>query len=636
MPLLTATIRKPRTPDKPEVQALGMQHRVLPFLRETVNVDKRTVELAFSSEEPVERYFGWEILDHGRGSVRLTRMQTHGPLLVQHNADDQVGVVESVSVDSDRVGRAVVRFGGGQRAQEIFQDVVDGIRKSVSVGYVIHAMVLEKEEEGMDTYRINDWEPLEISIVSIPADTAVGVGRELKSEVVTTITREKTITMPPDTITAPTPAEVTAQLTAARTNAEQNERARVKSIRTLGEQHKRQDMANKAIDEGWSADQFNSRLLDELGKPIPTPAIGLDNKEVKRYSLFRAIRALANPTDTRAQRDAAFEFECSEAQLKINGRGEAKGLMIPHDVLVSRRLNTQKRDLVVGTASAGGNLVGTDIMPGSFIEVLRASNPVLADATILAGLNGSIAIPRHSAATTAYWVAESGAPTEGAPTFDQVTMSPKTVGAYLDISRKLMLQSSVDMEDFSFMDLAVQLGLAMGDSAIEGGGSNQPVGILGTAGIGDVAGGTNGLAPTWAHVSNIKKEVAKDNALMGRPKWYINSDTVAKLEQTERSSSTGYFILDPDRGSHTMAGYGYTETNLVPNDLTKGSGTALSAIIFGNFADLLIGLWGGLDFIVDQSTGSTSGTLRIVAFQSADVAVRHAQSFSAMKDAITV
>lgn len=637
MPTATATKRAPK-PAAPELRKLGVQHRVLPFLRETADKEKRTVELAFSSEEPVERFWGIEILDHGRKSVRLERIQTHGPLLVQHNADDQVGVVESVSLDSDRVGRAVVRFGGSQRAQEIFQDVVDGIRRSVSVGYVIHAMVLEESKDGTDSYRITDWEPLEISIVSIPADLAVGVGRELKSDVSTTVTRtESTTTMPPETITAPTPAEVSAQLTGARNEAVASERTRVTSIRALGKQHQRADLADKAVDEGWSLDQFNSRLLEELGKPIPSPAIGLDKKELQRWSLFRAIRALANSSDKRAQSDAAFEWECSAEQAKRNGT-EAKGMMIPHDVLVSRRLAAAagRRDLTVGTATAGGNLVGTDIQPGSFIEVLRASNPVMNDVRILTGLNGNVAIPRHSAATTAYWVAESGAPTEGAPTFDQVTMSPKTVGAFLDISRKLLLQSSIDMEDFTFMDLAAQLGLAIGDVTIEGGGSNAPTGILGTSGIGDVAGGTNGLAPSWVHISNIKKEVAKDNALLGNLKWYLNSDTVAKLEQVERSSGSGRFILDPDAAGRTMAGYGWTETNLVPNDLTKGTSSGVcSAIIFGNFSDALVGLWGGLDFIVDTSTASNVGGIRIVAFQSCDVGIRHPQSFSAMKDALT-
>jgi len=630
----------PGTATQIETRRLGVQTRLLPVRREAIDADARTVELAFSSETPVDRFFGLEILDHGRDAVRLDRIREHGPLLLDHNSRDVVGVVEEITIGADRVGRAVVRFGGGQRATEVFQDVVDGIRKSVSVGYQIHAMQLEQSGDAGDTYRITDWEPVEISLVSIPADLAVGVGREQEENgILTTITRNHSLIMDPVTISppaSPSPEEVRAQLSTARESGAATERNRVKTISALAKTHKRTDLGEAAIGEGVSVDVFQSRLLEVIGTPVSAPVLGMEKPEIRRYSLFRAIRALANPTNQAAQREAAFEFECSDAQRKLNGR-EGEGICIPHDVLVGRVLTQAgRRDLTVGAPTAGGNLVGTDILGGSFIDVLRASNPIMADAMILSGLTGDVAIPRHSAATIAYWVAESGSPTEGAPTFDQVTLSPKTVGAYLDLSRKLVQQSSIDMEAFAFMDLSAQLGLALGDVAIEGGGTNQPVGILGTAGIGNVAGGTNGLAPAWAHIANIKKEVAKDNALMGVPKWYLNADTVGKLETVERSSGSGYFILDSDRGGRTMGGYGYVESNLVPNDLAKGTGTGLSAIIFGNFADVLIGLWGGLDFIVDTATGSTSGTLRVVALQSADVGIRHPQSFSAMKDAITV
>ena len=142
-----------------------------------IDQEKRTVELAFSSETPVERWYGNEVLDHGPKAVRLGRMKQGGALLMDHNTSDQVGVVESVRIDADRTGRAVMRFGKSARAQEIFQDVVDGIRKNVSVGYRVLAAVLESSKDGVETYRITDWEPYEISLVSVPADATVGVGR---------------------------------------------------------------------------------------------------------------------------------------------------------------------------------------------------------------------------------------------------------------------------------------------------------------------------------------------------------------------------------------------------------------------------------------------------------------------------
>ena len=141
--------------------------------------DNRTVELAFSSEIEVERWYGVEILDHSPASVRLDRLRDGGALLVDHDWSDQVGVVESVSIDADRRGRAVVRFGRSARADEIFNDIVDGIRKHVSVGYrVLAAQLQEVRDEYTDVYRITDWEPYEISIVSVPADTTVGIGRQ--------------------------------------------------------------------------------------------------------------------------------------------------------------------------------------------------------------------------------------------------------------------------------------------------------------------------------------------------------------------------------------------------------------------------------------------------------------------------
>ena len=156
-------------------------HKALPFKlgdkldraflvkREAINVEARTVELAFSSEAPYERWWGIEILDHNASSIDLTRLNSHANLLCDHDARDVIGVVESVSIGLDKVGRAVVRFGKSARAEEVFQDVVDGIRKNVSVGYMINEAVLEAVsgdpvvDDAEDNYRVNSWTPFEIS-----------------------------------------------------------------------------------------------------------------------------------------------------------------------------------------------------------------------------------------------------------------------------------------------------------------------------------------------------------------------------------------------------------------------------------------------------------------------------------------
>ena len=178
----TTATRKPATTLKPG----STLHRAFLVKRETVDAAARTVELAFASETPYERYWGIEVLDCSPGAVRLDRLTSGGPLLCDHDTTDQVGVIESVHIGADRVCRAVVRFGKSVRASEVFQDVVDGIRQNVSVGYQIHAAVVvgaadnedgEIEMEETATYRITDWTPYEVSIVSCPADSSVGIGR---------------------------------------------------------------------------------------------------------------------------------------------------------------------------------------------------------------------------------------------------------------------------------------------------------------------------------------------------------------------------------------------------------------------------------------------------------------------------
>ena len=589
------------------------------FQRETVTEDRR-VTLAFSSETEVDRGWGMEILDHSAGAIRSEFIGSgRAPLLVDHDPADQVGVIEQMSLGSDRVARAVVRFGKSKRAEEIWQDVVDGIRSNVSVGYVINEMVADGRKGDREIFRAISWTPLEISIVSIPADTSVGVGRsaDLNAEPVITISEVQ---------------KMSDDIQVVREDASKVERSRVAAILDLAARHNHREFGEAAIRDGMSIEQFRGELLDKVGsKPLATAEIGLSEKEARNFSFVRAIRALSNPQDRRAQEEARFEFEVSDAAAKREGR-DSRGIMIPVDVL--------KRDITTSTASGtskGGNLVATDLLAGSFIDVLR-NRMVLntLGATFLTGLQGNVAIPRKSAAAAAYWVGEGSAPTEGAPTFDQVTMSPKTLAAYVDYSRRLMLQSSLDVETMVRNDLAASIAVAMDGAAVSGSGTNKPTGVLNTSGIGSVTLGTNGAAPTWAMVTNLVKEVEVDNALTGSAAFLTNGQVKAKMSNTPKQSSgiEGNFILGPQLDS--LYGYPLVVSQQVPSNLSKGSASGtLSAMIFGVWSDLLIGQWSGIDLMADPYTGSKEGTVRIVAFHDCDFAVRHPESFAECNEIVT-
>jgi len=582
------------------------------FERQSIMDEQRRATLAFSSEMSVDRGWGIEILDHSPESIDMEFIGSgRAPLLVDHEMADQVGVVEQIALGTDRVARAVVRFGKSERAEEIWQDVKDGIRSNVSVGYVINEMVSDGKKGDREIFRATRWMPLEISIVSIPADTSVGVGRSLE---------------------APAPAPVADPTIIVKETKMADdikvERDRVAAILELASRHNQREFGEAAIRDGASIEQFHGALLDKVGsKPLSVSnEIGMSDKEVRNFSFVRAIRALSNPQDRRAQEEAAFEFEASQAAQKKEGR-DSRGIMVPADVVY--------RDLTTSTASGtakAGNLVPTDLLAASFIDVLR-NKMVLNQlgAQFLTGLSGNVAIPRKTAASSAYWVGENTAPTEStnAPAFDQVTMSPKTLAAYVDYSRRLMLQSSLDIETLVRNDLATSIAVAMDGAAVAGSGTNKPTGVLNTSGIGSVTLGTNGGAPTWAMVVGLVKEVEIDNALTGAAAFLTNGQVKAKLASTSKQSSgvEGNFILGPDMNN--LYGFPIMVSQQVPSNLSKGSASGtLSAMIFGVWSDLLIGQWSGIDLMADPYTGSKEGTVRIVAFHDCDFAVRHPESFA--------
>ncbi len=608
-----------------------VQYRQMVIDRASAKPEARTVELKFSTEAPYERWWGVEILDHGSGSVRLARLKEAGPLLVGHDPDDHIGVLEQIWIGDDRTGRAFARFGKSARAEEIYQDVLDGIRKSVSVGYIVHRAVLVEEKDGKETYRIMDWEPLEVSIVSVPADPAAKTVNNSKRDHTLVIEYKSQEGAMPEPIVTPDPAAEAAKVKEITDNARKAEQTRIREITAYGEKFNMKEAAAQAVAAGVGIEEFRMQVLEKLGQVRPvatTPDIGLSAAEARQFSVVRLINALAN-----GRRDLApFEFECSDAAAKKIGKA-ARGGYVPNDVL--------RRDLNVTTDSQGGHLVATNLLAQDFIALLRNKMVIAQLGTrILSGLVGDIAIPGALAGSTAYWVGEStNITSESTQTFRQVALTPKTVGAYSDISRKLLLQASIDVEAYVRNELATTLALEIDRAAINGSGSSpEPRGILNVVGIGAVVGGTNGKALTWAHIVGLESEVAIDNADVGALAYLTNAKVRGKLRTVFTNATYGEIPVwqTGADGMGMVNGYRAAVTNQVPGTITKGgSGAVCSAVIFGNFNDLVIGQWGALDILVDPITGGLAGTVRVIAMQDVDIAVKNAVSFAAMQDALT-
>lgn len=599
----------------------GRQHRLATFERATLDTESRTVDLAFSSEAPVERHWGTEILGHSAGEIDDDFIGGGtAPLLMDHDPRDQVGVVESTTLGPDRKMRARVRFSRSERGQEVMQDVADGIRGNVSVGYEILGLALEREEKGKPSvYRATRWRPLEVSLVSIPADSSVGVGRDAPPPIPPELPR---IPAQPssqegqmaDSPNSPPPG-VNPEADAAA------EARRQAAIMSLAELANARDAGVEAVLAGVTVEAFRGKLLlarQGQQRPLgPVAAeIGMSPAETKRYSLFRAMRAAAENDWS----GAGLELEASQEVQKRLGERSARGkrsFFVPFEVQARAGMVGQ-RDLTAGTASAGGFLVATQNQ--SFIEILRGRSVTMGlGATRLSGLNGNVTIPRQTGAGTAYWLAnETTAITEGDQTFNQMALTPKNVGGYTEVSRQLMIQSDPSAEMIVMNDLAAIVALGVDSAALNGSGSSgQPLGILNTGGIGSVT----GTSLAYAGVLEFQSDVAAANALVNpAAAGYATTPAVAALLMARaRFSNTDTPLWDGNIMDGRVAGFRAMSSTQVPT----------ATAIFGDWSQLVIGEWGTLEVDVNPYANFAAGIVGVRAFYTVDVGVRYAASFSA-------
>lgn len=589
--------------------------------------DGDLIPCTLASETPVERGDYLEVLSHAPADVDLSRAPL--PLIVQHDHTQlNIGVIEQVRIVGGKL-KGLARFGSSTQAREILADVKAGIVRSLSVGY----QLLKPLTETGRTVRFA-WQPYECSVVSVPADQSTGFYRSINHSTKGKIMTDITVT---ENDTLSRSQRRSSNLAAL------DERERVQEIASIGQQFNLQNDANRAIADGTSIDAFRtlamSRLRDSGAlRPVESPEIGLTHREIEQFSFVKAIMAQIDPAN-HAHR-AGFEMEASRA-LAQKLRRDPRGIYVPGEVLRYQRANT--RDLVAGTPAYGGNLVATDHHADSFITLLRNRSHVInLGATTIGDLVGNVSIPSQAGAASAFWVAEGGAPTESVQMFGQVPLTPKTVGAFTDFTRRMLLQATPDIESIVRADLAGIIGVEMDRVAIAGSGLNdEPLGILNASGIGSVGIGTNGGAITWAHVLQLEEAIANANADEGALAYMTNNKARRALKGTTKVSGdagAGFIWSDEARdaaGYGTLNGYRSAASNNVPSNFTKGTGTNLSAMIFGNWADVLIGQWGGLDILVDKITNGTSGGTRVIALLDMDIAIRRLTSFAAIKDATT-
>ena len=600
-------------------------------------VKDRTYQFPFSSEFPVERYFGSEVLSHEKGAADLDRLNDSAPLLFNHDPDRVIGVVERAYIDEKkRRGYTQVRFSRNEFAQEVLSDVKDGILRNVSFGYSIDKM---EEREGGD-FVATSWRPYEVSVVSIPADPGVGIGRSLvDSETEQAASAAPIPSVPAMENTAP-------DLQQVRAEAAEAERSRIAGISALCSKHNFEDMGRQLIESGRSIDEARAAVLEKLGaKPVETvKPVELEQRDHSDYQIADGIRAMV--TGDWSSRGAGLVRELSQEVMRGSGltASSERSFYVPFSALT-------RATYVTSTASAGGNLVQTDLLDQDFIEALRDASPVMGlGVRTMTGLVGDVAIPRRSGVASTYYLStETTAITQSESTFDQVTMSPKNLASLSKYSRQTLIQGTPGIEGLVRTDLTDGILAALDAAILNGSGSSgQPTGIRNTSGIGSVAMGTNGAAITMEKIVDLETAITQDNAVVGNAMAYVTNSKVMgalkKLRAGGSSATDGSFLFNSDlqaigRGPTplTLNGYPIATTNAVPSNLTKGSGSNLSAVVAGDFSQCMVGFYGqGLEIVVGEESDDFAKALTSVrGIVSFDVAVRHAESFASIEDVST-
>jgi len=628
--------------------------------------EENTYEFSFSSTYPVERSFGTEILSHDEGAIDFGRLNGGvAPVLWNHNMDSVIGIVRNAYLDKEKKkGRAVVELSRNAKAQEVKRDIDDGILSSISVGYRILEME-EREIDGSNAFLATRWEPHEVSVVASPAAPDVGISRGLIDENTMPSVEKQDIVNSKRVYAASTDAQQPnskKQLTMEkeqldlevvrseeRKKAASAERTRIREINAMCSKRGFNDLAEQLINNGSSVDACREAILDkidakpvETAKPIEEQLSPQERKQyAKDYRLSAGIRGLI--TNDWSDKASGFAREISQQIAKDSGKGTRSGsLFIPYSGLV------QRATYVTSGATTGGNIVATDLLADDFIEALRNSTVMVGlGVQTLSGLVGDVAIPRRSGvASTGFLSSETAALSQAESTFDQISMTPKTLGTLSKFSRNMLIQATPGIEDLVRRDISDGINLGIDLGILNGtGSSGQPTGIMQTSGIGSVAIGTNGGAITVDKLIDLETAIMEDNAGVNADSisYVTNAKVMGAIKKLKTSG--GEYLVNNNlqalgRGATPVAvnGYPLAMTNQVPSNLTKGSTSgSCSAVVMGDFSQAILGLYGsGIEITAGEDSDDFAKNLvsvkGVVAF---DVAVRHAQSFAAILDVTT-
>jgi len=571
---------------------MNMKNKQPAFLMEIREAE--FYEGTIATETPVERANGdEEILVMHPTNVELHTKEL--PLLENHDHGKQIGVVENIRFVGNKL-MAKIRFANDEYSQMLKQDVDDKIRSNLSIGYRILNYFYENGKKMVDKFSIH-----EVSLVPIPADPNSGIGRNSDlSYSVRNIELRKGKTMNDEKMSRSESRKL---------------RDEISEIRRLGVMHNLSNEADDFIENGNSLEQFRNYVLENIdnSKPLDLPstigkAPAFNRNYSEEYSLANAIKGCLDP------KHRGFEFEVSQDLQRNQELKNEHGVIVPTDHILGQRTMTV------------GNLAGnvSDISDSAKLIPFVQRQGVYSSIglTEFAGMSSDVKIPRGTSVATASFLSLDGTTdiTEGTPTMDSVSMSPTSLACFTEVSHKLVLQSSVDMENYLRTLMSQSIANKLDLAVIHGSGaSNQPTGMLNATGINTE---TYTSAIAYSDLANALSKLASDSIPLNGLSWVVHPDEYASLQIKDKGTDTGQFLLETANNPAdinqvgTMLGYPCYVSDHVPTGevlLARGQHSAL-------------GFFGGLELDVNPYQDFQKGSIGIRAIQDFDFQVLNANS----------
>jgi HK97 family phage major capsid protein len=605
-------------------------HRSFNVDKSNIDIKNRTVQIALSSEEPYERWFGIEILGHDSANVDLSRLKNGAPLLAEHDTTKQIGIIDEVSLDKDKVLRCIVRFSKNPLAQEYFQDVCDGIRTKVSVGYIVNSMIKisekynEETNENLETYLVDSWQPYEGSFVSVPADDSVGVGRNIDKLIKEIQVKELDIDETEENIDEDDIETKKGGYVSVESNSDNSENEddsdeeededdeseedkKLKEVKM--EEEKDKDMEVKElVVQVFDKVVINSENIDMSKNNNKKEHKKMDNLEIialgqkygqadlalefmsKGKSTAEFTNALLDIKASSASKiDAGTQKELKEFDLNaylremvegegkmtamarefdqdFRGRSKRGGLVLPRAVL--------QRDYTVGSYPNGGALANNEFRP-DLIDALYNNSVVLSVASVYPSATGnaSVTYPIVTGKNAFSMITENQRATESNQTSDHVLFTPKTAGGRAVISRDMLKQSGVrPIEAFVTSGLMKSFNEFRDGELLNGSGAAGHVkGIFNIAGTNVVVSGAVSGGLTYKKVVEMESDILYANAGKGKMAYITNSKVSGSLKATQMFANFGGPILTGTE----MNGYQVLNSNQIVNATVGQNSLAL-------------------------------------------------------------